>query len=317
MRGKRSKQYRKLMHQYGLAFDFREPYQVLLSSEIIKDAARCKMRLGQMLESTLHGQIKPMITQCCIRHLYNAQDANNQEEKDGWIAVAKDAERRRCGHHELEEPLSELDCLKSVVDPKGSGTNKHRYVIATQDVEVRKWMRANVAGVPMIYISRSVMILEPMSGRSEDVKSAEEKRKYRAGLRDTRAKSAGEKRKREEDDDDDENGEVAGELNGDARSGEQAVASTPKKRKVKGPKGPNPLSVKKAKKGKDGRPQTLVKHWKPQNPTDGDSPQPKVREKESKCNAEAEKRKRKRAAKGSGAGADSLQNQTNGTGEDP
>lgn len=29
MRGKRSKQYKKLMQQYGLVFGFREPYQVL------------------------------------------------------------------------------------------------------------------------------------------------------------------------------------------------------------------------------------------------------------------------------------------------
>jgi len=29
MRGKRAKQYKKLMQQYGLAFGFREPYQVL------------------------------------------------------------------------------------------------------------------------------------------------------------------------------------------------------------------------------------------------------------------------------------------------
>ena len=29
MRGKRSKQYRKLMQQYSLTFNFREPYQVL------------------------------------------------------------------------------------------------------------------------------------------------------------------------------------------------------------------------------------------------------------------------------------------------
>jgi U3 small nucleolar RNA-associated protein 23 len=319
MRGKRSKQYRKLMHQYGLAFDFREPYQVLLSSEIIKDAARCKMRLGQMLEGTLHGQIKPMITQCCIRHLYNAQDGNNQEEKDGWITVAKDAERRRCGHHELEEPMSELDCLKSVVDPKDSGTNKHRYVIATQDVEVRKWMRQNVAGVPMIYISRSVMILEPMSGRTEDVKSAEEKRKYRAGLRDTRAKSAGEKRKREEeDDDDDENGEIVDELNGEMQNGESAAALTPKKRKLKGPKGPNPLSVKRAKKEKKekhGRPKIPVKHWKPQTPTNGDSSQPKARTKEAKYKGEAEKRKRKRAAKEPGTGAEAVQDPTNDGGQ--
>jgi U3 small nucleolar RNA-associated protein 23 len=312
------------MHQYGLAFGFREPYQVLLSSEIIKDAARCKMRLGSMLEGTLHGQIKPMITQCCIRHLYNAQDGANQAEKDAWIAVAKEAERRRCGHHELEEPLSELDCLKSTVDPKGSGNNKNCYVIATQDVEVRKWMRANVAGVPLIYVQRSVMILEPMSGRTEDVKSAEEKRKYRAGLRDTRgAKSTGEKRKREEDDDGEERDEE--ETNGETHKGEAADSiQTPKKKKAKGPRGPNPLSVKKGKKEKkekNGHPKIPVKHWKVEKATEGSDPSAesgatKPRAQESKYERESIKRKRKRAAKSEAAADTTDRGHTNGVGGD-
>lgn len=244
MRGKRSKQYRKLMHQYGLTFGFRDPYQVLLSSQIIQDAARCKMRLGAMLENTLHGPIKPMITQCCIRHLYTTTEHKDQAEKDAWIDVAKQAERRRCGHHELDEPLSELECLKSVVDPKDSGTNKNRYVLATQDVDVRKYMRSNVAGVPMIYVARSVMILEPMSGKTEDVREREEKSKIRAGLIDRRrGTEAGEKRKRDVE-----------EADAKAEAGEDAdgAPAAPKKRKMKGPKGPNPLSVRKTKKASDG-----------------------------------------------------------------
>lgn len=59
MRGKRSKQYRKLMHQYQLSFNFREPYQVLVDAQMIQDAARYKMPLAQSLERTLHGQVKP------------------------------------------------------------------------------------------------------------------------------------------------------------------------------------------------------------------------------------------------------------------
>lgn len=234
MRGKRSKQYRKLMHQYGLTFGFREPYQVLLSSTIIQDAARCKMRLGSMLEHTVHGTIKPMITQCCIRQLYTSTAP--QAEKDEWIAVAKQAERRRCGHHELEEPLSELECMKSVIDPKESGTNKHRYVVATQDTTVRQYLRSQVAGVPLIYVARSVMILEPMGGKTELARERDEKEKIRAGLKTRRGgDSTAEKRKREEDDDD---------AAGDAAD----TSATPKKKKARGPKGPNPLSVKKAKK---------------------------------------------------------------------
>lgn len=241
MRGKRSKQYRKLMHAYALTFHFRAPYQVLLSSTLIRDAARFKMQLGHMLTNTLHGEIKPMITQCCIRHLYDAVPEPGQErDKEQWIEVAKQAERRRCGHHELETPLSELECIQSVLDPKGSGTNKHRYVVATQDREVRAAMR-EVAGVPLVYINRSVMVMEPMAGRSAEVREAEEKSKVRAGLKSKRGAevvSSGEKRKATDDDGDEE------------MKDEEQASTVPKRKKPKGPSGPNPLSVKKSKKEK-------------------------------------------------------------------
>lgn len=229
------------MHAYALTFHFRAPYQVLLSSTLIRDAARFKMQLGHMLSNTLHGEIKPMITQCCIRHLYDAVPEPGQErDKEQWIEVAKQAERRRCGHHELETPLSELECIKSVLDPKGSGTNKHRYVVATQDRDVRAAMR-EVAGVPLVYINRSVMVMEPMAGRSAEVREAEEKSKVRAGLKSRRgAEVSGEKRKATEDNDGDE----------EMKDGEGETPSAPKRKKPKGPSGPNPLSVKKSKKEK-------------------------------------------------------------------
>lgn len=59
MRGKRSKQYRKLMHHYERSFNFREPYQVLVDAEIIQDAARFSMNLAVGLERTLHAKVKP------------------------------------------------------------------------------------------------------------------------------------------------------------------------------------------------------------------------------------------------------------------
>lgn len=276
MKVKRSKQYRKLMQAFERHFDFRVPYQVLIDAPIIQDAARFKMRLGSMLENTLHGEIsmsatqskpltypirllttysiEPMITQCCIRHLYSAPTTTDEEkkQKDAWIDVAKQAERRRCGHHELEEPLSTLDCLLSVVDPKGSGSNKHRYVVATQDQEVRRKMR-QVAGVPLVYINRSVMILEPMAAKSEKAKEADEKGKMRAGLKSSRPTSgAGLKRKRvDEDEGDNDVPDRAKAIAAAERDGGLNTSQTEpvqKKRNAKGPKGPNPLSVKKTKK---------------------------------------------------------------------
>jgi U3 small nucleolar RNA-associated protein 23 len=236
MRAKRSKQYRKLMRQYEL-LGFRQPYQVLLDAQLIQDAAKCKLNLGKLIQGALGGaEIKPMITQCCIRHLYAlpADTEAEKREKDAWIEVAKAAERRRCGHHELEKPLSTLDCLLSVVDPKGSGHNRHRYVVASQEQEVRVRMR-EIVGVPLVYLKRSVMILEPMAEATEQARDREERAKIRAGLKGGRGAQSGIKRKRDEED-------------LDGKSEPDLGAPAVKKSKVKGPKGPNPLSVKKSKK---------------------------------------------------------------------
>lgn len=153
MRGKRSKQYRKLLKQFELAFGFRQPYQVLVDAELVKDAHRFAMDLPQYLSNTLHGEVKILITQCSMRHLY----AQNREPGVARVIdKAKDYERRRCGHHpeEFPEPCSTLECLGGVVGPK----NKHRYVVASQDPEVRAKMRG-IPGVPLVYINRSVMIV--------------------------------------------------------------------------------------------------------------------------------------------------------------
>ncbi|KAE9381598.1 hypothetical protein N431DRAFT_458172 [Stipitochalara longipes BDJ] len=240
MRGKRSKQYRKLMQQYGLSFGFREPYQVLLDADMIKDADRFKMDLIGGLERTLHGQVKPMITQCSMRHLY----ATAKEPGVSFlIDKAKTYERRRCDHRpeDYPEPLSTKDCLASVVDPKGSKTNKHRYVIASQELEVRKFMRG-ILGLPLVYINRSVMIMEPMSGATVENREKEERGKFRAGLK---RGSGSLKRKREESEE---------------KEGVDVQEERPKKKKaVKGPKGPNPLAVKKPKKKPEGPVTTSAK----------------------------------------------------------
>ena len=146
-------------------------------------------------------------------------------------------ERRRCNHHELEEPLSTLECLSSVIDPKGSGTNKNRYVVASQEEEVRRRCR-DLKGIPLVYVKRSVMVMEPMSEGSLGVKESAEREKFRQGLRG-RVAGLG-KRKRE--DEGVENG--VGAKSKAAMNGEEKAA---KKKRTRGPKGPNPLSVKKPK----------------------------------------------------------------------
>lgn len=230
-----------------MTFGFREPYQVLVDAEMVFDTCRFTMDLNLALQRTLHGKVKPMITQCEIRKLYARKD---EPGIDKVIEVAKLLERRRCGHHpdEYVDPLSTEECVRSVVDPKGKDENKHRYVVASQSQDVRRMLRS-IRGVPLIYVRRSVMILEPMSDESVQTRTRDEKSKFRAEIKATLGK-----RKREErtEDNDDKSREVGGHSSPLRGGGDNAAATTterPKKKKKKrGPKGPNPLSVKKSKK---------------------------------------------------------------------
>jgi U3 small nucleolar RNA-associated protein 23 len=174
--------------------------------------------------------LETVITQCSMRHLYAAA---KEPGVSFLIDKAKTYERRRCDHRpeDYPEPLSTKDCLASVVDPKGSKTNKHRYVVASQELEVRKFMRG-ILGVPLVYINRSVMIMEPMAGATAENREKEERGKFGAGLK---RGSGSLKRKREGD-----------EEKEDAETKEDMPRK--KKKTVKGPKGPNPLAVKKSKK---------------------------------------------------------------------
>ncbi|GAB0134749.1 hypothetical protein EsDP_00003106 [Epichloe bromicola] len=278
MRGKRSKQYRKLMERYCMTFGFREPYQVLVDAEMVQDSCRFKMELEPALQRTAHGKVKPMITQCEIRKLYAKKNEPGINEA---IEVAKSCERRRCGHHpdEYPEPLSTLECFQSVIDPKDTGENKHRYVVASQNHELRRTLRG-VRGVPLIYIKRSVMILEPMSDESVQIRAREERKKFRAGLKPTIGKR---KREEKEDGEDDAAGNPGGEGGDETASGinGSSAEAARKKKKRHGPKGPNPLSVQKAKK----------------------KSQPSTKEEQTRDAEAPAKRKRQRKAKPSEASA--------------
>ncbi|KAJ2994717.1 hypothetical protein NUW58_g1479 [Xylaria curta] len=216
-RAKRSKQYKRLMSQYEMNFGFREPYQVLCDSQFLEAAVRSKMDIDHILKATLHGSTKL----CSV------------------IEFAKERiERRRCGHHpsDYPDPLEELDCLHSVVDPNKNGVNKHRYVCAINDDEVRSSLRDGIQVVPLLYIRRSVLIMEPASSTTVKARSRDEKAKFTAEL-----KSPGVKRKRQQEDTDDDG-------DNDSKKVVESTKSETKKKKTYGRKEPNPLSIKRKKK---------------------------------------------------------------------
>ncbi|KAK4673623.1 hypothetical protein QC763_113490 [Podospora pseudopauciseta] len=276
--GKRTKQYKKLMRSFQM-LGFREPYQLLMTSDIVLDTM--KLDLMTLFEKALSTKsLKPMITQCCIRAMY----ARNKEPGvAAAIERAKTFERRRCGHLMDEDPLTERECVMAVVDPKRRNENKFRYVVATQDEMLREKLRA-VVPTPLMYVKRSVLILEPMAEASLKVREREEKAKFMSGI--TRGTH-----KRKRVDDEDQSGSDEEDDKEKGKSSTQGEDDKPKKKKKNyGKKGPNPLAVKKAKKVTDGQ--------KEQRPRKEETEAPAA---EVAGEHKAKRKRRKKATTGKGA----------------
>jgi U3 small nucleolar RNA-associated protein 23 len=174
-----------------------------------------------------------VITQCCIHELY-LQGKSLQPAVD----LAKSFERRKCNHR---EPIPGDDCVASVVgvffqcslvlsaQSNAGETNKHRYVIATQSQPLRARLRT-IPAVPLLHINRSVMVLEPPSDVTIKAKEAV-------------SSSILHEPPMTLDDDQTEEQDLH------VKPSDLALVGTPNaepvKKKRKGPKGPNPLSVKK------------------------------------------------------------------------
>lgn len=190
---------------YQHTFKFREPYQTIVHSDLVTLCQGASFDVAKGINRTIQAEIKPMITQCCMQALYSTK---NQDA----IEIAKKFERRRC-NHPPKAPLDPSECIESIVNVDGK--NKHRYIVATQDYELRKKLR-QVPGIPLVYMNRSVMVMEPLSKKSAQISESLETSKLTGGLND--AKNAG-----------------------------IVPRDVPEGKKRKGPKAPNPLSVKKKK----------------------------------------------------------------------
>ena len=159
-----------------------------------------------------------MITQCCMEELYKTK---NQK----LIEYGKSFERRRCNHPPAK-PVPSHECIKSIVIVDGE--NKHRYVVASENEQLR-WSLRKIPGIPLIYMNRAVMVMEPLSKASAQASRTLERGKLSKGLNDVKV----------------------GFKNPVINEDEKEVAEKVVKKR-KGPKEPNPLSIKKKKTSNEG-----------------------------------------------------------------
>lgn len=235
---------------YKNTFKFRLPHQIICDESIIEETYTKKYNLLNNLNKILQPNIihsssgskhetdeetfnpkqtlKLFVTQCSMQHIY----ATNNEQLIDFVKY--NFERRRC-NHDYKDPKSSEDCIFSITNITGNkndnenaydinnmviGTNKHKYIVCTQDIQLRRKLR-RVPGVPIIHFMNSnVLLLEPISDKTKEYSMNFENVKLKQGLND--AKYAGLKRPLENEDI------------------EELVV-----KKVKKTNNPNPLSMKK------------------------------------------------------------------------
>jgi len=160
-----------------------------------------------MLQETVVGKTRIMTTNCVLNELRTLG-----EDFVGAALAAKRLEKRRCSHG--GNPVNAAECIKEIIGE----TNQFNYCVATQDLQLRDYLR-RIPGIPLIYINRSVMILEPPSpATTNKVKEIEYKKTVPTSYETNIIKN---------------NTDTPEEV--------------PKAKKRKGPKQPNPLSCKKKK----------------------------------------------------------------------
>ncbi|GBB97222.1 hypothetical protein RclHR1_02940024 [Rhizophagus clarus] len=151
MRQKRTKQYKRLMGLYSTSFGFREPYQILVDGDFMRTALRYKMDISKQLCTVMLGSTKQLYTSCTLAEVKD----QGKDEFDTENAL-KRFERRGCTHR--HKPVSSVECILSILEPD----NPHNYCVASQNESLRKRFRA-IPGIPLLYINRTVLILEPPS----------------------------------------------------------------------------------------------------------------------------------------------------------
>ncbi|KAF9430424.1 hypothetical protein BGZ94_006901 [Podila epigama] len=298
MRLKRHKDYKRYMNMYCQTFHFRKPFQVLVDADFIQAALDQRIDLRTQIPKVLCDASKQRLPLTLpITFLFNQQPSSSPvvtpctmallksrgEDASGAFLASKRFEKRRCKH---QEAVDEALCLSQII----GNSNPHNYVVASQSKKLRSQF-GQVPGVPLLYINRSNLILEPPSEASTTKCKQIEGAKTHASTKELTTLKTVKVTK---------SGHVALDAKLAKKLEEKAIQKKAKREAMKakilkkrqGPKEPNPLSIKKKKSKTPATSSTTSAAPKPATTTESGSAEP-----------EKKKRRRRKSTKPSAADA--------------
>ena len=219
MKIKRAKKVSKILTYYKQNFGFHSPYLLLLDGTFCSACLTAKVNIKDQLPKFL-GEVKLLTTACCIKELEQLQGINPSVY--GALMVTKTFQVYKCDHKVAK---SGQECILSLLTPSDNSQHKKVHLmVATNDNSLRAKVRS-IAGVPLVYLHGNCPTLEKPSGLTTKFVEKTSENKL---LTLHQEKTIKELKKQV--------------------FGEPTPSEPRKKKKRKGPKGPNPLSCKKKQK---------------------------------------------------------------------
>ncbi|KAL3900562.1 MAG: hypothetical protein SGCHY_001243 [Lobulomycetales sp.] len=152
---KRRRASKKSVSIYTTSFGFRAPFQVLVDGNFLHAAVGSLKdqphTLDSLMKKSLTVDVRLFTTNCVLAELR----ALGSDFRPALNLARESCEVRKCSHY---PPRPANECFQGLI----GDCNFHRYCIATLDKPLRILLR-KVKATPLIYIDRSVMILEPPS----------------------------------------------------------------------------------------------------------------------------------------------------------
>ncbi|EGZ26299.1 hypothetical protein PHYSODRAFT_350283 [Phytophthora sojae] len=223
MRYLRAKGIRKALRQFHFLCGIKPPYKVLLDGNFIAMCVQMKVdvqeRVPKFLQVKAH-EVEFYVPRAALEELKMLGEATKEAyELAQNFKVAEVYDQPKT---DGDAPVDVSKVVQSIIGDK----NDRKFVVCTQEVELRKALRL-VPGVPLIYLNRSVLVFEDISRATLAIVRQDEKANM-AKL------DVNEKRKLEQ-----------------MQGGEEGEDHEEKQRLTKKrAKGPNPLSMKKSTKKK-------------------------------------------------------------------
>jgi U3 small nucleolar RNA-associated protein 23 len=155
MRITRHKAFKRALRFYKAAFDYVDPYHVIIDPSFLECCVKGKLRLKDDLSTLLAGRVTPMVTSCVMCHLRR----NGRNDPD-TLNLGKSCYRLKCNHDE-KNPLSSADCMISQL---GKDNQRH-FMIASHDDAAKARARV-IPGTPILSIHGKMCMLESPSDES-------------------------------------------------------------------------------------------------------------------------------------------------------